>query len=394
MTLRSAIVIGGGIAGLAAATVLGRAGVSVTVLEQADALREVGAGLQISPNGMVVLRALGLENELIARGAVRGQAVVLRDYRRSGAVARLDLTRLATDQAYYFVHRADLLEVLKTGARRVGAEIVLNARVSEVQSAVQNGALPHVTLQDGTVRRAELIIGADGVHSVARSALNPQSTAFFTKQVAWRAIVPNTVGQGAEAVVFMAPGQHIVSYPIRDGSQLNLVAVEERDDWHDEGWNHAADADDLRQQFHQFEGEAAARLAAVTDVSVWGLFRHPVAANWGHQGVVLVGDAAHPTLPFLAQGANMALEDVWALGQALSKHDGDAALDAYADLRHARATRVINAASGNAWRYHLRHGPIRIVAHSVMRLGSAVAPSLMIKQFDWLYKYDITAKQI
>ena len=220
--IRSAIVIGGGIAGMATAAVLGRLGVSVTVLEQASELKEVGAGLQISPNGLSVLRALGLEPELIKRGAVRGQAVSLRDYRRSGEVARLDLQRLTPDQAYYFVHRADLLDVLKGAARRAAADVRLGQTVTDVRT----GDIPEVTLSNGDVLWAELIVGADGVHSVARSVLNPQSTAFFTKQVAWRAIVPNVVSQPAEARVFMGPGKHIVAYPMRGGDFVNLVAVE------------------------------------------------------------------------------------------------------------------------------------------------------------------------
>ena len=386
MTVRSAIVIGGGIAGLATAAVLGRAGASVTVLEQADALREVGAGLQISPNGMVVLRALGLETELKSRGAVRAQAVSLRDYKRAGEIARLDLGRLAADQHYYFVHRADLLDLLKGAAKRAGADIVLGAHVADVVP----GDMPEVRLSDGTTRRAELIVAADGVHSVARGVLNPQSSAFFTKQVAWRAVVPNVIDQGPEARVYMAPGQHIVSYPIRGSAFLNLVAVEERDAWADEGWNHTGDPQELRARFAQFQGDAAQTIGAVTDVSIWGLFRHPVATNWGEQGVVLVGDSAHPTLPFLAQGANMALEDAWALGRCLNAHQGDAALAAYTVMRKARVSRIIKTANGNAWRYHLRHGPVRFGAHAVMRLGSHLAPSLMIKPFDWLYRYDVT----
>ena len=386
MTVRSAIVIGGGIAGLATAAVLGRAGASVTVLEQADALREVGAGLQISPNGMVVLRALGLETELKSRGGVRAQAVSLRDYKRAGEVARLDLARLAADQHYYFVHRADVLDLLKGAAKRAGADIVLGAHVADVIP----GDMPEVRLSDGTTRRAELIVAADGVHSVARGVLNPQSSAFFTKQVAWRAVVPNVIDQGPEARVYMAPGQHIVSYPIRGSAFLNLVAVEERDAWADEGWNHTGDPQELRARFAQFQGDAAQTIGAVTDVSIWGLFRHPVATNWGEQGVVLVGDSAHPTLPFLAQGANMALEDAWALGRCLNAHQGDAALAAYTVMRKARVSRIIKTANGNAWRYHLRHGPVRFGAHAVMRLGSRLTPSLMIKPFDWLYRYDVT----
>ena len=383
--IRSAIVIGGGIAGMASAAVLGRMGASVTVLEQVPKLTEIGAGLQVTPNGLCVLRALGLEPELVNRGALRANAVSLRDYRRSGEVARLDLKRLAPDQAYYFVHRADLLDALTGAAKRASADIKLNQSVVEVLK----GEIPEVVLANGDVLRAELVVGADGVHSVARSSLNPQSSAFFTKQVAWRAIVPNVVDQPNEARVYMGPGKHIVTYPLRGGMFVNLVAVEECDDWQDEGWRQNGDPDQLRETFAEFSGGAAPLLDSVKQTSKWGLFRHPVAARWFEQGIALVGDAAHPMLPFLAQGANMALEDAWVLGRALKAGD----LRGYQSQRLKRVTKVVKTTQGNANRYHLRSGPIRLAAHLGLKSVGMVAPSLMLKPFDWLYRHDVTDKR-
>ena len=380
--IRSAIVIGGGIAGMATAAVLGRLGISVTVLEQADALIEVGAGLQVSPNGMCVLRALGLEPELSKRGAVRGNAVSLRDYRREGEVARLDLGRLAPEQTYTFVHRADLLDALTGAARRAAADIRLGQVVTEVRA----GGIPEISLSNGDVLRAELIVGADGIHSIARSELNPKSTAFFTKQVAWRAIVPNVVQQPNEVRVYMGPGKHIVAYPLRGGAFVNLVAVEEQDDWHDEGWHHVGDPESLQRRFAEFTGGAAPLLNAVKETSAWGLFRHPIASKWFKGGVALVGDAAHPMLPFLAQGANMALEDAWVLGT--STKEGQ--LEQYQSLRTNRVAKVVKSTQGNATRYHLREGPLRFGAHLGLKTLSTLAPSLMLRPFDWLYRHDVT----
>ncbi len=382
--IRNVIVVGGGIAGLACAAVLGRTGASVTVLERAHDLSEVGAGLQVSPNGLAVLRAMGLETALQQRGAVQAQAVSLRDYQQSGEVARLDLTRLGVDQRYYFVHRADVLAVLLDAARRAGVEIVTNAQVT----ALSQGDPAQVRTADGTVRRAELVVCADGVHSVGRQTLNPSSEPFFTGQVAWRALVPNP-GVPPEARVYMGPGRHIVSYPLRGGTLVNLVAVEERDAWAAEGWDHRGDADILRQTFADFTGPAADLLNAVDDVSVWGLFRHPIAPKWYGDGIVLIGDAAHPTLPFLAQGANMALEDVWVLSQSL-KNNGLQGISEYQSCRMRRVPRVLKAADGNAKNYHLRHGVKRRVAHAGLKILSRAAPKLMLGKFDWLYKFDVT----
>ena len=132
-------------------------------------------------------------------------------------------------------------------------------------------------------------------------------------------------------------------------------------------------------------------MAQITEVRRWGLFRHPVAPQWYRGQAALLGDAAHPTLPFLAQGANMALEDAWALAMMVARHDTLAqALAGYQALRHARACKVIKAASGNAWKYHLSWPPLRWAAHSALRLGGGLAPDKMVHQFDWLYGYDIT----
>ena len=383
----NAIVIGAGIGGLAAATALARHGVAVTVIEQAAAIREVGAGLQVSPNGLAVLRALGLEKRLLTRGAVRGQAVVMQAYDRAGDVARLDLLQLPAAQVYYFMHRADLIEVLRQAALEHNVSFEMGYTVQSVAP----GETPTLTLTDGTTRRAELIVGADGIHSNARTALNGTDAAFFTGQVAWRATVPNTFGHGDVAMVTMGPGRHLVSYPLREGRLVNLVAVEEREDWAEEGWNHVDDAANLRAAFGGFGGMAGKMIAAVEAPTLWGLYRHPVAEVWQKGGVAMLGDAAHPTLPFLAQGANMALEDAWVLAEHVAR-GGVEALPDYQTVRAPRVRRVIKAAEGNAWRYHLRKGPVRFAAHNALRLGSRLAPKRMLGAFDWLYGLDVTAK--
>ncbi len=385
MGLSNAIVIGAGIGGLASAIALARRGAAVTVLEQAETIREVGAGLQISPNGLAVLRALGVQRRLLERGAVRARAVVLRAHDAADDVARLDLTRLPEAQTYLFAHRADLIDVLAQAAREANVSFELGAEVTSITP----GPLPQIGLADGSTRQAELIVGADGIHSRARTALNGADDAFFTHQVAWRATVPNTMGHPDVAMVTMGPGRHLVSYPLRGGKLVNLVAVEERESWAGEGWNHADDPANLRAAFKDFTGMAADIITAVDAPTLWGLHRHPVAPVWQSQGVALLGDAAHPTLPFLAQGANMALEDAWVLARAVAQ-DGVDALQTYQRARVPRVTRVIKAAENNAWRYHLKPGPVRLAAHAALRLGSRVAPGRMLGAFDWIYGEDVT----
>ena len=388
---RQVTVLGAGVAGLAVARALALRGAAVTVLEQADAIREVGAGLQISPNGAAVLRGLGLGPALEAV-SVRAQAVELRDGLDGATVLRMDIARLRPDQGWHFVHRADLIALLLEGAREAGVELRL---LQKIDSVDLSGPVARAVTLQGATHDSALMIGADGLHSPLRMALNGKVAPFFTHQIAWRAVIPGDPGDPARAELHMGPGRHLVSYPLRGGSLRNIVAVEERRRWVEEGWSLRDDPMELRLAFAEFGPRVQAWLERVEDVWLWGLFRHPVARHWHRilpQGAVaILGDAAHPTLPFLAQGANMALEDAWTLAAALAGHDGDAAaLAAWQAARQPRCARIVEAANANARNYHLS-GAKRSIGHGLLRLGGMVAPGMALKRFDWLYGYDATA---
>lgn len=387
---QSVTVVGAGVAGLAVARALAMRGAAVTVLEQADAIREVGAGLQISPNGAAVLRALGLQGALDAV-SLRAEAVQLVDGPTGDPVTRLDLARLRPDQGYHFLHRADLIDLLLKGAVEVGVTLRLLSRIRQVDLS---GPAPSVVLETGERIETPLLIGADGLHSKTRLALNGAETPFFTHQVAWRAVIPGSPGDAAVAEVHMGPGRHLVSYPLRGGTLRNIVAVEERLRWAEESWTLRDDSMDLRLAFAGFSSRVRDWLDAVEDPWLWGLFRHRVASTWGRPmgqgGVAILGDAAHPTLPFLAQGASMGLEDAWVLAHALGTHDSvAAALAAYHGLRSPRTSRIVAAANANARAYHLSGLP-RMIGHGGLRLLGRVAPGAMLGRFDWLYGHDVT----
>jgi salicylate hydroxylase len=385
---QSVTVIGAGVAGLAVARALAMRGASVTVFEQADAIREVGAGLQISPNGAAVLRALGLQAALEA-ASTRAEAVALIDGTTDETVARLDLARLRPGQGYHFLHRADLIGLLLKGAEAAGVSLRLLARVAAVDLS---GAIPAVVLDSGERLETPLLVGADGLHSCVRSALSGAGTPFFTGQVAWRALIPCEPGAAPVAEVHMGPGRHLVSYPLRAGTLRNIVAVEERAKWAEESWTLRDDSMALRLAFKGFAPRVRGWLDQVEDPWLWGLFRHEVAEIWfSPKGVAILGDAAHPTLPFLAQGASMGLEDAWVLAEALSRHDTLAAgLAAYQAQRKPRTTRIVAAANANARAYHLSGLP-RVVGHAGLRLLGRVSPASMLARFDWLYGYDVSA---
>ena len=386
---RHITVIGAGIAGLAVARALAVRGADVTVLEQAAKIGEIGAGLQVSPNGAVVLRALGL-GDAVRAVSMRAAAVELRNGATGGLVTRLDMARLRPDQDYLFVHRADLIDLLAKGAVDAGVTIRLGCNVKNFELA---GHAPKVITTLDEVITPDILIGADGINSKTRTALNGMTAPFFTNQVAWRALIPGNPDDPAVAEVHMGKGRHLVSYPVRGGMLRNIVAVEERPEWAAEGWSHADDPAHLRAAFAGFGPRVQGWLTQVQTPYLWGLFRHPVAKTWGkamqNGTVAILGDAAHPSLPFLAQGASMGLEDAWVLADLLTRLPLDQAVAQYQTARAPRCARIVAAASANARNYHLS-GARRAVAHTALRLAGTFAPNAALNRFNWLYDHDVT----
>jgi salicylate hydroxylase len=380
---QSITILGAGIAGLACARALALRGAAVTVLEQADAIREVGAGLQISPNGAAVLRALGL-GAALDRAGMAAQGVRLIDGPTAEPVLSMDLR----GRDFRLLHRADLIALLLEGTREAGVELRLLQRIETVDLT---GARPQLVTAQGGTFAPDLLIGADGLQSRVRAALNGVEQPVFTGQVAWRAVLPETDDTAALAEVHMGPGRHLVSYPLRGGRQRNIVAVEERSRWAEESWSLRDDPMDLRLAFETFSPRVRGWLDRVEEVHLWGLFRHPVARRWHVGRAVILGDAAHPTLPFLAQGANMALEDAWVLADSLARHDTpEAAFAACQRARAARCARIVEASTANARAYHLS-SPLREIAHLGLRISGRIAPQAALRRFEWIYGLDVTA---
>ncbi|WP_425091021.1 FAD-dependent monooxygenase [Tropicimonas sp. S265A] len=383
---REITVLGAGIGGLTAALCFAARGAQVRVLEQSDAIREVGAGLQISPNGARVLAALGLSDALISR-AVRSEAVVLRDYSDGEEVLRMPL---GADPGFHLIHRADLIDMLAAAARTAGVAVELGRKVDQV--VFSDSEAVSLRFADGTCEPVSMLVGADGLHSPVRRALDKPAQPFFTGQVAWRMVLPQTQFPEPCAQVFMGPGRHLVTYPLRGGTERNIVAVEERDRWTAEGWSHRDDPMRVARAFAGFPPRVRGWLESARDVHVWGLFRHEVAPVWHRGASVILGDAAHPTLPFLAQGANLAIEDAWVLASCMSDSADDAeAFARYQVMRQARTARAVAAANANAKAYHLPEGPVRTMAHIALRMLNRTSPTMPLRKFDWLYNTDVTA---
>ncbi|MEM8802934.1 MAG: FAD-dependent monooxygenase [Pseudomonadota bacterium] len=369
-------VAGAGIGGLAVAAALAQKGHAVRVAERAEAITEVGAGIQISPNGFAVLDALGL-GEQIAAIAPRAKAVRLLDGLTGREVVALDLS-LRPQLSWHFVHRAELIDLLLKAAQAAGVTVDTGREISPP---------PEGTALDGD----DLLIGADGLKSALRARVDDARKPKFTGQVAWRAIIPDA-DETPVVEVHMGPGRHLVSYPLGQGRR-NIVAVEEREAWAEEGWSFEDHPANLRAAFSGFVRPVKAWLDQIDKVYLWGLYRHPVAHRWFNGAQVLLGDAAHPTLPFLAQGANLALEDAWTLASAVTQRGIKAGLPAYQMARVARTVQTVNAATQNARNYHLKSPPVRFLGHGLMRLAGATMPEKMLARFDWLYAHDVTNTQ-
>jgi salicylate hydroxylase len=392
---REIAIVGAGIGGLAAATALAQRHAHVHVYEQAPALSEIGAGLQVAPNGVAVLEALGLRDAAETRASLP-EAVELVDHRRGGRpVARIPLGQQAVaryGRPYWHLHRADLLAVLLAGAEEAGVTIHLRAEIIALEDA---GNTLRLYGADGGSATADVVIAADGLRSRLRAARFSPAPPRYTGHVAWRGTVPagRVPGDLARpaARVTMGTGRHIVTYPLRGGSVINFVAVEERADWEEEGWSREDDPAALRHAFAEWEGAAGALLAAVDRCFLWGLFDHPPLPRWSQGRVALLGDACHPMLPFLAQGATMALEDAFVLADCLDlAEDVQSGLGAYEAARASRAGRVQRAGARSGRLYHL--GPVLAApAHAALRAAATVAPGALSSRFDWIFGHDVTS---
>lgn len=355
----SILIAGGGIGGLTAALCLAARGFEVTVFEQADSLKEVGAGVQLSPNATRVLHALGLEPLLRQNGFVP-QATQFRHWRSGHVINESPLGDAAVARygmPYYHLHRGDLLAVLAQAAQEGPAvTIVTGARVTRFHD---RGDAVEVETATGTYR-GDLLIGADGIHSSIRAQLWGAESPRFTGNIAWRMLVPaSSLPPGLirpMSTAWWGPGKHFVHYYVRGGELVNCVCVVEKQGWQVESWTEAGNRSELVNDFAGWHDDIQ-QLIHSTDSNTlykWALFDRPPMRRWGKGRVSLLGDACHPTLPFMAQGAAMAIEDAAVLAGCLAGDLQPAdALQRYEVLRHERTAGIQRGSRRNARVFHL-----------------------------------------
>ena len=383
------LIAGAGIAGLTAALALARKGHDVRIIEQAPALEEVGAGLQLGPNAMRVLNALGV-GEAVAAAGQAPAAITLRDGRSAREILKVPLGEAAKQRwsaAYVTLHRADLVAILAAALEQVrpGA-LSLGIELAEIDSRADGIA---ITTASGETLAADLLIGADGIRSKVREHLFGADSPRFTGHVAWRALVridpadPAAPPPGVGA--WLGPRRHAVTYRIRP-DLVNLVAVTEQADWREEGWNLPGDAERLRADFAGWSA-LAPLLARVENPLRWALFDRKPMRAWHAGRALLIGDACHPMLPFLAQGAAMGIEDGFTLAELLplDSEDIDPALARFFALRQPRTARIQAMARSNGVDFHEGNPLATLAMRLPLGRAAATRPDAVMARWDWLY---------
>lgn len=379
------LIAGAGIGGLSAAIALSMRGIASHVLERRDTFAEEGAGIQIGPNGMRILAKLGVADRL-AHLTARPDSIAVLNGKTGRELTRLPLGAWIETRhgaPYCTAHRQDLHTALLEKAQSLPAiTITTGAGVAGFQN--EAGGV-RVALTNGASLTGPALIAADGIWSSTRKTMAPETAVRFVNKLAYRSVVPAAefpTGLNRNNVhAWLMPGAHAVHYPVRNGETAMVVVIDGREN--SQSWSTAASRDELDPHFARFPRELRELAEAAPSWRKWALYQAPPLAAMNKDRIALLGDAAHPVLPFLAQGAVMALEDAAAIASALAAHLGNPqqALQLYSEKRIARVTRVQHASQENGSIYHL-DGALAFARNAVLR---TLPPALLMKRYDWLY---------
>jgi salicylate hydroxylase len=386
-------VVGGGLGGLTSALSLIRAGVSVDVYEQAPAFGDIGAGIGLFPNALKILDSLGFGRTLRERG-FRQPELAFRRWQDGRVIGTADFEAVARPGMMNLTfHRAELIDML---VEALPADVLhLDHRLASVRQDATGVELRFV---DGTTARADALVGADGVRSTVASATGLAEPARSSGYAAYRALVPAEriapLGLGPGMGVWLGPDRHFAHYWIAGGRLLNVIGYVPDRSGRAEAWTDVADIADAREQYRNWHPTVRAMLDAVDEVLLFGLYDRLASDAWSVGRIALLGDAAHPMLPFFAQGGGQAIEDAATIGVLLGDAepaDVPARLARYSALRAPRARRVQEIARLNAVQNALPDGPLQQTRDE--RLGDPAQN--VFAASDWLYDHDTeeTARQ-
>ncbi len=387
------IIVGAGIGGLSAALALGRLGHNIVVLEQTDAIREVGAGLQIGPNGSRILARWGLLDKALEQ-SMQPPLGWLADGVTGADICTFPLDNYARryhEFPYLHLHRADLQALLWSACESLSnVDVQLN---SQLQSLNQIDREVHATTTSGAVYRGDLVIGADGLSSQVRKILFPNAAPSYTGYIAWRGLVSTRQIQSNLDLriprVWTGSGMHLVHYPLRGGTELNLVACAQSSEVAAESWTGESSVDEVLATFHQFAEPVRDLVSCFDKIMRWGLYQGHADSGWVQGHAALLGDAAHAMLPSMAQGAVMAMEDAELLAHLLVDNElllGEV-LVRYERIRRSRVGRVQKVAADNMRFFHHQNGLLGKFGYSALHLAGADAQHLIGRRYDWIYRY-------
>jgi salicylate hydroxylase len=396
-TKQKVLIAGGGIGGLAAAIALLQRGIDVEVYEQAAELREFGAGIQISPNGNRALHSLGIFEQL-KKLSCNAQSKEIRLWNTGRTWKLFDLGDAAVKKygfPYLTVFRPDLLSLLGQEVRRLKPDAIhLSSRsVGVIQDA--EGVV--LELADGRRICGDVLVGADGVHSKVRPALFGADDILFSGMVAWRTLIPiNALPQSfsrSVAVNWIGAGGHLVHYPVQGGKVMNFVGTLEGSSWAGPPWNAPATREECAVAFAGWNEDIHTMIAQAPAVTKWALCGRRNLGSWSRGRATLLGDACHPTLPFLAQGAVHTLEDALVLARCLQRYnDAPTALRRYDEVRRPRAYSMMQGAAENTSRFHNQALANPDTAEAfVTKEWQAAAVN---DRYDWLFAYDAESVEI
>lgn len=386
-------IIGGGIGGVALAGCLLQRGFEVKIFERASGFGEVGAGIQMTPNAVKVMRELGLMDKLSAAGFLPN-ALVGRNWRTGREIFRTplkDACMAAYGAPFIHIHRQDLHSIL--------ASLVPDSVPSFSTSCTgvrQDSGSATALFADGSAFEADVIVGADGVRSVVRAELFGAEDPKFTGHMCYRAVVPvpGVVDfVSPDGAFWFGPHGHVVTYYVRGGKAVNIVAVAESDKWVEESWNVRSSKEEMLQHYKGWHRNVATLFERVDEAFKWGLFDRDPMTTWSKERITLLGDAAHPMLPFLSQGAAMAIEDSYVLAAALDAHGSNigAAFRDYENERLPRTSRVQLQARERGKTYHLPSRWAQARRDFIYWVRGLINPQTTGLGANWVYDYDATA---
>ena len=384
------LIAGAGLGGLAAALACLRRGIDVEVYEQAPELKEVGAGVQISANGTGVLFALGLE-EGVRKWGVHAVDKEIRLWNTGQTWSLFSSLRPKAGAERYkypmfMLHRGDLHAMLVDAVKKLKPDAIsLNRRVTSFEGTT-------LLFSDGSKAKGDLVVGADGLHSVIRKQLFGEAKPVFTGQVAWRGLVPiERLPADQRRLVgtnWVGPKAHVTCYPVHRGELFNFVGQVDRDDWQVESWTTEGSKEECFSDFPGWHPHVLSMIEHSGKLFKWGLFLREPLARWTQGRVTLLGDACHAMLPYLGQGANMALEDGYVLARCLEAWPGEPerALAKYEALRRERATRAVNGSAEMTGKFH--NEALADAASAEAYINTEWHPDKIRARYDWIYQYD------